>query len=132
VPITHVWIAAPAHVVSVGAQPPTHIPPMHVWCTQGEVPVQLPVMSQVCGVFPLHCVCPGAHTPMQAPMEHVWFVHGVGVPHIPIELHCTTPLPEHFKSPTAHTPAHMPGITQVEFEQGISFVLHMPVVESHG
>jgi hypothetical protein len=81
---------------------------MHVWCTHAEPLTQLPVMSQLWGVFPLHCVCPGAQMPVQAPIEHVMFMHGLGVPHIPMLLHWTTPLPEHFVSFTAHTPMHAP------------------------
>jgi hypothetical protein len=68
---------------------------------------QLPVASQVCGVFPLHCLAPGTQTPLHTPAPvHTLQVDVVA--HVPDALHVWESRPLQRDEPGTHSPAQAP------------------------
>jgi hypothetical protein len=86
---------------------PLHAPDTQAWFEQAVVSSQLPVPSQVCGVWPLHCFAPGLHVPEQAPPMQT-FVHAVPLCQTPLALHVCGVVPLHCLAPGEQTPVQAP------------------------
>ena len=84
----------PEQRVAAGAQTPVHEPLTHAWLVQLASSIQLPVPSQVCGVWPLHCLAPGEHVPEHAPPLHT-LGQGASLCQVPVELHSCGVAPLH-------------------------------------